>query len=141
MNKQQTRQIVQSMLNAGYTENKIAMELDLTIGYIRKVKCELGLTKTRRDPRDETDVMIELYQQGYTRAEIADKLGWSIGTVGIILRENGYGIYNSQENLTPVIVTKPKKREPVRIVDRTGKTWLDDTERYNNWEGDSIWNM
>lgn len=96
------------------------------------------MTKPKRNPRDDAAKMIEMRDQGYTNAEIAETLGWSVGTITCVLRESGYGRF-PEEDLSAVLasVVPPKREDKHLVID--GVNYTDITDRILNLEGDSIW--
>ena len=136
MNKERRNQIVRSMHKAGYSDEEIAQELDMTKGHVQKIKRELGLTVKRKRPEEDADAMVELFMQGYDREQIAEKLGWSKGTVNNILKDRGFGRKINEPE--PVIVPVRRKIKAEKVVIH-GKVYWDVTPFFLNMEGDSIW--
>lgn len=141
MNAERRNQIVKAMVSTGYTDEQIAEEIGYTKGHIQKIKRVLGLTVARRDPQDDAEKMVELYKQGFTRAQIAEQLEWSYETVTRILRVKGIGKPMPGEEQELVIVPKRKTIKPEMVIDNsTGKIYYDVTPFFLETEGMSVWN-
>lgn len=140
MKKERVQQIVRAMVSTGYTDEQIAEEVGCTKGHIKKIKRDLGLTAARRDPQDDAEKMVELYKQGFTRAQIAEQLKWSYETVTRTLRVKGIGKPMPGEEQELVIVPVRKMIKPEMVIDRiSGKIYYDVTALFLESEGRSIW--
>ena len=113
------------MVNADHTVDEIAEELDVTPGYIYKIKRELGMTKKRRSPKDDAQTIVEMFKQGHDKAEIADKLGWAKGTINSILRENGFGKPAPEELAEPPLIVPKRKVITLELVIHNGTRYHD----------------
>ena len=141
MKRERVEQIVRAMVNTGYTDEQIAEEIGYTKGHIQKIKRVLGLTVARRDPQDDAEKMVELYKQGFTRAQIAEQLEWSYETVTRTLRVKGIGKPMPGEEQELVIMPKRKTIKPEMVIDNsTGKIYYDVTPFFLETEGMSVWN-
>ena len=141
MNKQRMQQIVRAMVRSGYTDKEIAEELDMTKAQICRVRKEMGLTKSKKDPMDALEKMLELYHEGYSYKDIGEVVGHSPDTVSRFLRENGYA-ENRPLEPEPEVPSLPGG--PVRRIYKVPYgdiVYQDITEIIDNLEGDSIWNM
>lgn len=141
MNAERRNQIVKAMVSTGYTDEQIAEEIGYTKGHVQKIKRVLGLTVARRDPYEDAEKMVELYKQGFTRAQIAEQLKWSYETVTRFLRVNGIGKPMPGEEQELVSVPKRKIIKPEMVIDNsTGKIYYDVTPFFLETEGMSVWN-
>ena len=138
MKKERMHQIVREMVCSGHYDEDIAEEVGCTKGHVQKIKRELGLTVARKDPHDDAEEMIKLYEQGATRAEIAQQLKWSYETVTKILREHGIGKPLQAEVPEPLIIPVRKIWKPEMVIDK-GKIYWDVTRLFMETEGNSIW--
>ena len=101
-------------------------------------KSNLCEDKTAKRMNHVTRMLYGSLSQKYSNKEIADKLGWSIGTVTNILREKGFGKPVSGEEVESLVipVRRPRKHERLVINGVCYKCIEDDI---GNMEGDSIW--
>lgn len=70
------------LVRAGLSPERIAAELGLSVGYVRRKKCLLGLSREKPDLSFLTPDIVRLREvEGLTFREIASKVGCSEATV------------------------------------------------------------
>jgi DNA-binding CsgD family transcriptional regulator/DNA-binding Lrp family transcriptional regulator len=116
---------IKELYSKGYSDYRIARELDVTpwtVGYYRRKLGLPALYERRRPRRIDFEKFKQLYAQGYTYKQIAEQLGTTIGTVCAYVTK--YKLANRQPRRIKIT-----EDGILRLVEQKGYVTVDDVAK------------